>query len=265
MIELPTIEKPARWPPNHSFSSLKTFSEICERRYALDRHLPWTDTPNTLRGSQIHDALEWISNHLFTGAVEDSVDEVYAAAIRAFAAPAPEGARRERVLDADALAEWLNRTRSVWDIFTPCEAEYWIRKTIPGAEWPLVGKVDLRADMLVRDASEAQVIVDWKSVNNMSRVPTEREFYHSLQPRTYSWATGIRRVAFVFFSQHHDAQIVQATFDDADIAWTELWLSETARALERRWEHGGWRLAPLGHGLCSERWCPHWEKCRGAV
>ena len=261
ITKLPTIPKTRK--RTHSFSALNTFAMICERRYALDRNMPWIDNVNTLRGSQIHAAEEWVGIHY------DPTLDIETLLIQAathYDDKCPESlACKDKTgmlwpLDRATLTKWLLRTCDAWRDLEPLETEFWIRGEIPGCEWPIVGKVDLRAKY-----KGLETVWDWKSTNNMGKILTPYQASRSIQGRIYSWLTGIRHVAFAFFSQYHDAEVVEVIYTEADIDEIALWVGEEARACEQRWETGGWALAQPTCGLCSEQWCTHWKECVGCV
>lgn len=261
MITLPEI--PMCKKRSHSFSALNTFATICERRYALERNRPWTDSPASLRGSQIHAALEWAAKHYdpkldHEGLLIRAADEFHDGCPESVESFSKCGMAWP--LKRDVLLQWLMNTVNLWPRITPKRTEFWIKKSIPGCEWPLYGKVDLDCGF-----DGLQTVWDWKSTANMNKVLSQYECDRSLQGRIYSWATGIRRVAFAYFSQYHEAQVVTSTYSEEDIAEVELWLSVTGQAVEGRWKSGLWALAEPTCGLCSETWCPDWKECVGCV
>lgn len=235
----------------HSCSSLKTFATICELRYAKDRHLPWTDTPDTLRGSQIHNALEWVMNQRVKDPSARITDLLASAAERFCGGPKEPQTKAEMVC-------WLKHAEPAVRRYEPVECEVWYEKPLPGCKWPFVGKVDLKAL-----EENRPTIVDWKSVKNQLKIPTEWQFFHLIQPSAYAWLTDCRRVAFEWFTPYHASVRTLAEYTDEDLARTEAWLARTCQAVEHRWEHGGWALADPGCGLCCEKWCPHWSECLG--
>jgi hypothetical protein len=261
IYELPTIPRPTK--KSHSFSALNTFATICERRYALERNRPWTDTPATLRGTQVHEALEWVAKHF--DASLDIETQLTIAADEFHDASEGSQACLERCgqpwpLKRDILLKWLLNTVPAWRRLTPLECEFWVRRQIPGCAWPLNGKVDLNCKL-----DGLPTILDWKSTANMRKVLTQYECDRSLQGRIYSWCTGIRRVAFAYFSQYQEVEIVTSTYSEEDIDEVALWVAVTAKAVEDRWNTGSWTLAQPTCGLCSKLWCPEWEECVGCV
>ncbi len=238
--------EPPKW--NHSFSSINTFTTICEERYAREKLRPWTDTPDSLRGNQIHDALEAWGMAGFDSTVYEEVVHDFA-----------DENNERHVLSREVLAQWMDRVRPVAESLHPKQTEFWIRKELDGCTQKLVGKVDLEA-YNGPDGVEEPTIVDWKSVKTMRKKLTQTECDRSLQGLIYSWATGIRRVAFVYFTPNHDAEYVLSEYTDAQIQNAKRYVEHTARQIESRWKTGAWRRAFPG-GLCSEKWCPAFNDC----
>ena len=103
-------------------------------------------------------------------------------------------------------------------------------------------------------------ILDWKSVKTMGKMFTPWEVKKSIQGLVYSWLTGIRNVAFGFFTPNHDIEWATATYSEQDIANWERYMIHHAKIIERKWVTQEWRTTQPG-GLCSKKWCGLYEKC----
>jgi len=237
------LVEPKRY--NHSFSSIKTFAEICELRYAYEKLTPWEDTDASRRGNQIHSALELWGNYGFPSATSHSYDEVL---------------DTPGILSRNELEGWLSRVHTIAEKLVPREREFWIRTPLDGCARPLVGKVDLRA----HHEDYGEMLIDWKSVNNMRKKLTQTECDRSLQGRIYCKVTGIRRIGFVYFTENHEAELVTSEYTDKDLAEAWEFVCHTCRQIENRWKTGHWRKAFPG-GLCSETWCPMFATCYGGA
>lgn len=243
MIDIP---EPARW--NHSFSSLHTFTDICELRYAYQKTQPFEDTPASRRGSQIHDALDWWAKTGFNPDAYDDMVRIY-------------GEAEEGILTPQELGTWTDNVRELAQQLKPARSEFWIRHRLPGCERPLVGKVDLLANN-GPDGVDEPTIVDWKSVTSMSKKPTDYEAGRSVQLMIYCMVVGVRRAALVYFTPNHTAEYVLVQFDADTLKRAARYAAHNCAAIEHRWKNGGWRKALPG-GLCSQRWCPLYKKCYG--
>lgn len=238
MYELPVIPEPAKY--NHSFSSLKTFADICEYRYALEKVRKWEGGVDAQRGTQIHEALDaWAS----AGFAESELQKL-------LATPGP--------LSSQELEGWLRRVQPATAGLAVVRNEFWVRAELPGCAHPLVGKVDLHA----KD-EDGDLLVDWKSVNSMGKKLTQGECDRSLQGRIYAAVTGIRRFRFVYFTSNHDAEIVQSEYSDAQLDEAWKYVAHTCKHIEDSWRDQRWRRAFPG-GLCSKTWCSSFETCYGS-
>jgi hypothetical protein len=234
------LVEPAKY--NHSFSSIKTFVEICELRYAHEKLAPWEDTDASRRGNQIHTALEhWAKLGLRDAAYQTVL-----------CTPG--------ILPYADLQSWLDRVKGFAQCLAPVESEFWIRTPLEGCARPLVGKVDLRAV----HADYGEMLIDWKSVNSMRKKLTQTECDRSLQGRIYCKVTGVRRIGFVYFTENHEAELVTSEYSDKDLAEAWEFVCHTCRQIENRWKTGHWRKAFPG-GLCSETWCPVFATCYGGA
>lgn len=238
MIELPVLEPPEKW--SHSYSSINTFANICEYRYAAEKLTPFSANDNTRRGNQIHDFLEkW-------GALGFDPDRYEELLVDGF-------------LPADELQRWTDRARPIVEQLRPVWTERWLRTDLEGCERGLVGKADLLSDN-GPDGKDEPCLVDYKTVNSFRKVMTQVECDRSLQGRIYAFVTGVRRVAFIYLNPHHEATYVLSEYSQKQLDQTREFVEHTAQQIERRWETGHWRKCHPG-GLCSPDWCSLFSTC----
>lgn len=240
---------------HHSFSRLSTFSEICERRYALDALDPEPfSSPAIERGSHVHAAVEAYCRARIAGS-----DDPVGAAQRANANRTLPG-RAKYALSQEAIDDYLVRLEPALSQIAPTAAEKWFRDC---AGLPIVGKIDI----LGRRAGD-DVVVDLKTTSNPARILGEGEALRSLQLQIYALAAGVRTAGFIFVMPVGRPVEVFVTFSEEQLEISKNWLRAELDVVDSRWKGDGleaFSLARRGHPLCSEKWCRHWKNCIGGV
>lgn len=267
-------------PKKHSFSRLNTFAEICERRSAFDALIPgdWSSTP-IKRGNHVHDALQEVAIHMTRGLTAVQAAEIVAQ-------DPPEGYLKQPV-----LASYLERAVPLFEQLTPMKGkvEEWF-ESARGLD--ICGKIDLQSSRtplfdgsgLPCGSAEGHCVIDHKTIGNPARMKSSYEARKSLQLQIYCLATGARNAGFIYFLPGSaPVRGVMATFDEAQLALTQIWLTKTLDVVDSRWveakrlfgvemntdlEVKGYNLRPFslaapGHALCTAKFCDHWDICLG--
>lgn len=266
-------------PKKHSFSRLNTFSDICERRSAFAALISgdW-DTPPIKRGNHVHAALEHMATHMTGGLTAVQAAELVAG-------DPPEG-----YLKAPVLASYLERAVPVFEQLTPMKGkvEEWFNHC---GLLKIVGKIDLQSSRTPLfdpngkpcGSTEGHCVLDHKTIGNPMRINSPHEAKRSLQLQIYCLATGARNAGFIYYLPGGaPVRGVVVSFDEAQLTLTESWLTTTLNVVDSRWveakrlsgcgngapEVAGFNLQPFslaapGHGLCSAKYCDHWDICLG--
>jgi len=255
MFELPVLTRPPRL--KHSFSRISTFAEQCELRYALDAVMPRTpSSPEQARGTHVHAMAEAVARELCR-----EPPSGLTAALEAGAAVAGP-------IEGDTKDLYLSRLAVFFAAHLPQRGsiEFWVdalrapdgRDAQKFLARPWCGKVDL-----VAVDGEGQLICDFKTVSGPRNMKTASQAQRSLQLGSYCLATGQKRAAFVYLHPYHDLTVVKVKFSDGELNKMFDRLVVYCRTAEKRWETGGWSVAPPDHPLCSSKWCPWWSSCGG--
>jgi RecB family exonuclease len=154
---------------------------------------------------------------------------------------------------------WLDHTQKLYMLWhktvaptiVPVALEQRIEEPIAGIK--IVGYID------IIDASNGQkTIIDLKVAK---RGKTDKDARNSLQLGLYSATTGIMNVGFdsLVKKKEPEIKLARATLTEGDHSWIAEIVSSTADAIEA----GAFPKAPMDSWLCTEKWCEHWDDCRG--
>lgn len=266
--------------PNHSYTRTKTFARTCERRYFYETQEPWSDTPATLKGGAVHDALEDVAKLMMAGAsVEDAIASATVVPVMDIN-PATE----KPIVTGEEIYDYLGRAVSALKNITPVSAEEWFRVNL-GAERNYVGKIDLVssttpiADVYSRrieGSEEGWCVLDWKTTGNPASIKDKSQAKKSIQAAGYCVAASevygreIKTAGFLYLLPAGPVQGTIVTFTKGELKIAERWLRDTLQVIDGRWEEylrredeKVWALAEPGNWLCNKRLCPYWDKCIG--
>jgi hypothetical protein len=253
------VERPKR----HSITRLNTFAEICERRYALECFEPWKDTPDSLRGKAIHDALEtmivaYLVDHCgWEAALNKALESDYTGLVKI------------RVQHA------LERVLPILKHTKPIATEEWFEGEIRA---DFCGKIDyVSASTPVTDATgkvidslAAPCILDFKTLKPGKSGLEVWQARRTLQLRAYAAVKGINTAGYVYIPWTDPAYVTLVRFSDAELDATERWIDAQCEVINRRWAQSKdksdlsqWALSAPGHFLCNDKWCPFWSQCLG--
>jgi hypothetical protein len=251
-------------------SWLNTFFDCPElgRREAFDG-LKSTGTDASAMGTGLHAGAE---HHLLTGA---PYAECLEKAIQAFMdATEEEGFRWVQVKSMDTAIQYIGVLLTTWwndvrpKVAPPLVVEHRFKVPLTdynGTEVLLSGTIDY--------VDTNGVIWDWKTANDAEKYGKRKSWEHkrwSIQPTTYTYAwhheTG-EYAPFMFAAclkgnQPKPAQFLQVERNETH--WE--WLKAQARSIIELAEANlsGWPLRDQ-HVLCSPKWCPAWDQCKGAL
>lgn len=166
-------------------------------------------------------------------------------------------------LSSSAKDKWRTSSQKLYGLWhkelgpsiVPLEIEKRIELPIAGVK--VVGFIDL-----IDGAHGCESVVDLKIAK---RGKTDRDAKNSLQLGIYSYATQIYDVGFDSLVRDPDkpkdpvVKLARASLTPGDHSWVEEVVSSTADAVAA----GVYPKASLDSWLCSERWCGHWDECRG--
>jgi RecB family exonuclease len=267
-------------PKRHSFSRLDTFANVCQRRHAYDALLKdWVDTPASLRGNHVHDALETMAKHMIAGQTAVEAAEYVAE-------HPPPGYLKE-----EALAGYLQRAVPVFEHITPIPGgtEAWFDEA---GGLDICGKIDLQSATtpvfdnygLPTHSVPGLCVLDHKTTASPARIKDKWEAKKSLQLKIYCLATGARNAGFLWYLPSGPVKGTMVHFEEDDLAIAKLWLRHTTEVVQSRWAEAkrngskmyghsdelvegydlsGFSLAAPGHGLCNAKFCEHWDRCLG--
>lgn len=167
----------------------------------------------------------------------------------------------EGVEDYEDTAEssWVDATQKLYKLWhktvaptiVPLALEQRIEEPVAGIK--VVGYIDI-----IDGSNNQKTIIDLKVVK---RGKTDKDAQNSLQLGLYSVATGIMNVGFdsLVKKKEPEVRLARATLTKGDHSWISEVVSTTADAIEA----GVFPKAPLDSWLCTEKWCEHWDDCRG--
>jgi hypothetical protein len=244
---------------NHSATAIKTFLEICQRRYASEKLSPWTGSVDAARGDMIHAALEQAGRRAMThngSMIVGDLPQIYCADNEPEARRAKDPCRWP--LNTYEMTQWLTNAIDGSQDLRFTAVEDWYKAPVPGCVHPLLAKIDGVCSQGPNGLGEC--IIDYKSVKTMGKRMSPYEVKQSIQGKVYSWLTGIRSVAFGFFTSNHPIEWVSHTYTEQDIADFERFLIHTCKLIEARWKDQTWSTCQPG-GLCSAKWCSLYKEC----
>lgn len=156
------------------------------------------------------------------------------------------------------LANW-------WEIgnkFAPIATEYGFSKVLYEDDERIIklnGTIDL--------VDENMGLVDWKTSGRGTYEKWEYERW-AIQPTVYTWAyhsdtaTEGEKFPFTYYVIHKGGvQEFTVWRDQSDWKWLEQRALQYARMIEANLDE--WPMHD-NHALCSAKWCPAWDTCKGA-
>lgn len=248
-------------------SWLNTYMDCPElaRREAFEG-LRSQDTDATAMGTGMHAGAE---HHLGTG---EGYKESLEAALTAFEALAPT-LRWVQVKSVDTALRYVTTCFDTWwhDVRPLLGKPVGIEHSFNVLLWEddqyvvrLSGTMDYVDDL--------GIIWDWKTANDADKYG-RKAWEHkrwSIQPTVYTYAWWVDTGEFAPFTfaaalkgaTRKPAQFVTVVRDETHWAWLRTQLMP----IIKMWEAGldEWPMRDL-HVLCSPKWCPAWDTCKGAL
>lgn len=214
-----------------SYTRISTFADKCPRCYAWDvlRPQKWDGTGAQQAGTQVHNALEAVSNFRLDGL------ELLPAIDKVLKNP-PEGP-----LTKYKLADYLTRATNWLKALTPVVAE----KSFKSEEYPhMRGFIDLISSTTpmvkngeVVDMIDEPCVVDYKTTKSPAYIKSDKEAKTSLQPRIYSLIEGIPRIGYLWFLPSGPVRGTFITLSDKDLRVTKAFLDHTIESIHELWAH----------------------------
>jgi len=252
-----------------SHSAIDLFHQ-CARRYYWERVLKikTEDGPHLIVGQLYHNVLE---KHLKGSDLDDAVREC----IRNLA----EDLTRLEI-DIDDLDEEVRANVDRMEIdplaLAPVQVghaklvESWFNEGKQG----LVGKIDLinQNTPTVDDKGnilawiqDAPCVLDFKVVN--SRRKSARDANLSAQLAIYAIETGCNTAGFFEIPRNLEKpqRVRIKTFTDAELAEWRMWITAQVAGITAIHSQPAtfFPLTKRDNPLCSQMWCPHWDRCYG--
>ena len=247
---------------------------MCPERARLSALHPESRKENdsAMMGTACHSGIEAVLNEVIS---EKDIAEY---SVQAF---------RDKEKELVAEGKFINITNtnpSHWDKHIASMSEAWLRDIYPqvplggSSEFKFTTKVGMVDDYELHfegtmDYFHQESIWDWKtaarkyyeaekqSQNIQSSIYTKAAFEMGLidYPATFKFGVMIRNASST-------GQIVSVSRTEAHGNWIVEQASAIARTVlmyNRNLDGGRW-LANDQHFLCSQRWCPVWDKCKGS-
>jgi hypothetical protein len=150
----------------------------------------------------------------------------------------------------------------VWSNEINDRAKYCAKLDVLSAWTPVVD------DGQIVGKNEVPCVLDWKTVFSARKHRSQEDVDTSPQLALYCLEAGVNNAGFVEVPRdvHQDIRVVVTSFTDAELRRWDGWFQEQFGAIETRGPNkDAYRLAAPGNKLCSERWCPCWGRCMGAL
>lgn len=245
-----------------SITALKQF-EFCERQFYYQRILKLPEKPSIhlALGILYHNCLERIAlgKELTNAAILNLIAE--AAASPLWVEPqitldelAAEIQFNLRRVQQQVLPHLCVQTAEVWG------THYCAKVDIVAGNTPVVedGKI---IDVLKGE----RCIVDWKTVSKL-RSRSQYEVDQSGQLALYCLEFDAAAGAIIEIPRNpnQDLNVIVTRFDIYDLnRWRNFFDAQFAAMNSRGTNEAEYKLATRGHGLCSPKWCTHWDQCPG--
>lgn len=246
-----------------SYTALRQF-EFCERQFYYRRILGLPEPPSIALGVGIlyHECLE----HLCKEPVTRGQIATMLAKAKATPIWADPGVTDDVLIDEIAI----NLARVQREILQDGKglqikkSEFW-GTTYCAKIDVLAGNTPVVDSGRIVEFVDRPCVVDWKTKGGAKK---RSQYATDLNPQLalYCLDVGVNDAAIIEIPRNpkEDLNVITTQFDQYELSrWGKFFDAQFDAMNSRGTQEWEYKLAYRGHGLCSPRWCPYWDRCPG--